>query len=61
MLGASVRNPTGDKVMWQSSDGEANQTSGFPPGISWACTPKNKNLPAFPLFWYSLEKVNSGL
>ena len=32
--GASVRNPTGDKVMWQSSDGEANQTSGFPPGIS---------------------------
>ena len=23
--------------------------------------PKNKNLPAFPLLWYSLEKVNSGL
>ena len=22
---------------------------------------KNKNLPAFPLFWHSLEKVNSGL
>ena len=34
MLGASVRNSTRDKVMRQSSDGKANQTSGFPPGIS---------------------------
>ena len=34
-----------------------DQTSGVPPGISWASTPpKNRNLPAFPLFWYSLEK-----
>ena len=32
--GASVRNSTCDKVMWQSSDGKANQTSGFLPGIS---------------------------
>ena len=32
--GASVRNSTHDKVMRQSSDGKANQTSGFPPGIS---------------------------
>ena len=32
--GASMRNSTRDKVMWQSSDGKANQTSGFPPGIS---------------------------
>ena len=32
--GASVRNSTRDKVMRQSSDGKANQTSGFPPGIS---------------------------
>ena len=32
--GASVRNPTRDKVMRQSSDGKANQTSGFLPGIS---------------------------
>ena len=39
MLGASVRNSTRDKVMRQSSDGKANQTSGFPPGISWASTP----------------------
>ena len=39
MPGASVRNSTCDKVMWQSSDGKANQTSGFPPGISWASTP----------------------
>ena len=61
LWGASVRNSTHDKVMQQSSDGKADQTSGFSPGISWACTPKNKNLPAFPLFWYSLEKVNSGL
>ena len=37
--GASVRNSTRDKVMQQSSDGKANQTSGFPPGISWASTP----------------------
>ena len=37
--GASVRNSTCDKVMWQSSDGKANQTSGFLPGISWASTP----------------------
>ena len=28
--GASVRNSTRDKVMRQSSDGKANQTSGFP-------------------------------
>ena len=61
LLGARVRNSTCDKVMQQSSDGKANQTSGFPPGISWACTPQNKNLPAFPLFWYSLEKIKSGL
>ena len=32
--GASVRNSTRDKVMRQSSDGKANQTSGSPPGIS---------------------------
>ena len=32
--GASMRNSTRDKVMRQSSDGKANQTSGFPPGIS---------------------------
>ena len=32
--GASVRNSTCDKVMRQNSDGKANQTSGFPPGIS---------------------------
>ena len=37
--GPSVRNSTRDKVMRQSSDGKANQTSGFPPGISWASTP----------------------
>ena len=41
--------------------GKANQASGFSPGISWACTPTNKNLTAFPLFWHTLEKVNSGL
>ena len=34
MPGASMRNSTRDKVMRQSSDGKANQTSGFPPGIS---------------------------
>ena len=62
LQGASVRNSTRDNVMRQSSDGKANQTSGFPPGISWASTPqKNKNLSAFPFFWYSLEKVKSGL
>ena len=32
--GASVRNSTHDKVMRQSSDGKANQTSGFSPGMS---------------------------
>ena len=37
--GASVRNSTHHKIMRQSSDGKANQTSGFPPGISWASTP----------------------
>ena len=35
----SNKDSTRDKVMWQSSDGKANQTSGFPPGISWASTP----------------------
>ena len=54
---ASVRNSTHDKVMQQSSDGKANQTSGFPPGISWACTPKNKNLPASNILW---KKSNQG-
>ena len=34
MPGASVRNSTHDKVMQQSSDGKADQTSGFSPGIS---------------------------
>ena len=38
--GASVRNSTHHKIMRQSSDGKANQTSGFPPGISWASTPQ---------------------
>ena len=43
--------------------GKASQASGFPPGISWACTPKIRiYLPCtFPLFWHTLEKVNSGL
>ena len=58
MPGASVRNPACDKVMRQNSDGKANQTSGFPPGISWASTPKNQSLPALLcyafhlLFWH---------
>ena len=38
--GASVRNPTHDKVMRRGLMGKASQASGFPPGISWACTPK---------------------
>ena len=43
--------------------GKVSQASGFPPGISWACTPKIRiYLPCtFPLFWHTLEKVNSGL
>ena len=54
--------PSVTRSCGKSSDGKANQSSGFPPGISWASTPpKNKNLPAFPLFWYSLEKVKSRL
>ena len=32
--GTSVRNSTHYKVMRHSSDGKANETSGFPPGIS---------------------------
>ena len=40
--------------------------SGVPPEFSWTSTSKNQSLPAllycaFPLFWHSLEKVNSGL
>ena len=34
LRGASVRNSAHDKVMQQSSDGKADQTSGFSPGIS---------------------------
>ena len=34
MPGASMKNSIRDKFMQQSSDGKANQTSGFPPGIS---------------------------
>ena len=30
MRGARVRNSNHEKIMWQSSDGKANQTSGFP-------------------------------
>ena len=38
--GASVWNPTHDKVMRRGLMGKESQASGFPPGISWACTPK---------------------
>ena len=50
LTGASVRNSTRDKVMRQSSDGKANQTWNFPLEFPEHPPPKNKNLPAFPLF-----------
>ena len=48
------------EIWWARS----SQISGFPPGISWACNPQNKNMPAllyctFPLSWHTLEKVIS--
>ena len=36
-----------------------DQASGVPPGISWACTPKTKNLPAF-VFCFSTLLIFSG-
>ena len=62
MLGSNVRNSTHDKVMRQSSDGKANQTSGFPPGISWASNPLKIRIcllfHSSDILW---KKVNSGL
>ena len=58
---ASMRNSTRDKVMRQSSDGKANQTSGFPPGIFWASTPEKIRI--CPLFHSSdilWKKSNQG-
>ena len=60
--GASVRNPTCDKVMRQRSDVQRRVRSQvFPLAFPEHVPPQNKNLPAFPLFCHSLEKVNSGL
>ena len=46
----------------KSSDGKANQTSGFPPGISWASTPQKIRIcllfHSSDILW---KKVNSGL
>ena len=45
---------------WQGHEGGSwhtqgrDQTSEVPPGISWACTPKTKNLPAFVLCFSTL-------
>ena len=60
--GASVRNPTRDNVTQQRSDGQGWVGSqvfplAFPEHVP-APTPPNKNPPAFPLFWHSLEKVS---
>ena len=51
LLGASVRNPTHDKVMRQRSDVQGRVRSQvFPLEFPEHPPPKNKNLPAFPLF-----------
>ena len=64
--GASVKNPTCDKVMQQRPDGQGESGLRFSPWYFPSMYPQNKNLPdllycTFPLFWHSLEKVNSGL
>ena len=54
------------KVMQQRPDGQGKSGLRLSPWYFLSMYPKNKNLPAllyctFPLFWHSLEKVNSGL
>ena len=56
VLGASVRNPTRDKVMrkeaWQNA--RMCSASGIPPGNSWASTPQDQNLPTLLCYAFHL-------
>ena len=66
VLGASMGDPTHDKVMRRGLMGKVSQASGVPPGFSWTSTPQNQSLPALlycafhssDILW---KKVNSGL
>ena len=60
--GASVRNPTRDKVMWQRPDGQGESSLRGPPGFSQASTPKHRVCLLYYImpFTYSSD-VNRGL
>ena len=60
--GASMGDPTHDKVMRRGLMGKASQASGVPPGFSWTSTPENQSLPALLCyaFHYSSD-INRGL
>ena len=52
LLGASMRNPIRDKVMWQRPDGQGESSLRFYPWYFLSMYPQNKNLPA--LYFYTL-------
>ena len=55
--GASVRNPTRDKVMWQRPDGQGESSLRFSPWYFLSMYPQNKNLPAL---YFSTLLTHSG-
>ena len=56
--GASVRNPTHDKVMRRGLMGKESQDSVVPPGFSWACTPKTRiYLPYCTVLFHSSDTL----
>ena len=57
VLGASVRNPTRDKVMWQRPDGQGESSLRFSPWYFLSMYPQNKNLPAL---YFSTLLTHSG-
>ena len=55
--GASVRNPTHDKVMWQRPDGQGESSLRFSSWHFLSMYPPNKNLPAL---YFSTLLTHSG-
>ena len=55
--GASVRNPTRDKVMWQRLDGQGELSLRVSPWYFLSMYPQDKNLPAL---YFSTLLTHSG-